>query len=71
MEQKIVYNKESYIKVGNDKIINEKYIKWVRKMNECLEVCTKSNGCNGVIDTHKICKIDNLKSYDKLNKLFE
>jgi hypothetical protein len=64
-------NKISYIKVDNSKIINEKCIKWVKKMDECLEICTKSNGCTGVTDTHKICKIYNLKSYDKLNKLFE
>jgi hypothetical protein len=60
-----------YIKSDDNKIINEKCIKWVKKMDDCLEVCTKSTGCNiknG--DTHQICKIYNLDSYNKLNKYF-
>lgn len=40
-------------------------------MSECLEVCTKSNGCNTGSDTHKICKVYNLDSYNILNKHFE
>ena len=63
--------KNSYIKTDDNKVINEKCIRWVKKMNDCLEVCTKSNGCsaeNG--NTHKICKLNSLDSYNKLNKLF-
>lgn len=60
-----------YIRVENNTIINEQCIKWVQKMGECLEICTKSNGCNNN-NTHKICKnYVNSKSYDKLNKFFE
>lgn len=41
-------------------------------MSECLEVCTKSVGCGeGTSDTHKICRINNLDSYNQLNKYFE
>ena len=72
------YRKETYIKTDDNKIINEKYIRWVKKMSECLEVCSKSNGCYGSGssfsssgDTHKICKINNLESYNKLNIFFE
>ena len=42
-------------------------------MNDCLEVCTKSDGCfidkNGGT-THKICKLNSPDSYAKLNDLF-
>jgi len=65
-------NKDLYFKADDSKVINGKYITWLKKMDECLEVCTKSNGCsieNG--QTHKICKLNNPGSYDKLNKLFE
>jgi hypothetical protein len=62
-------NKNIYIRVDDNKIINEKSIKWVKKMDECLSVCTKSTGCF-VGDAHKICKINNLDSYNKLNKHF-
>lgn len=61
-----------YIRTDDNKIINEKYIRWVKKMSDCLEVCTKSNGCNVENkDTHKICKLNNLHSYNRLNKQFE
>jgi hypothetical protein len=58
----------SYIKTDNNKIINETHIRWVKKLNNCLEVCTKSTGCNirnG--DTHRICKLNTPDSYEKLN----
>ena len=51
-------SKNNYIKVDDNKVINEKCIKWIKKMDECLAVCTKSNGCY-IKDTHKVCKINN------------
>jgi hypothetical protein len=59
-----------YLKVDNNKVINEKYIKWIKKMGDCLEVCTKSNGCYQK-DTHVICRFHTPDSYNKLNGLFE
>jgi hypothetical protein len=65
-------NENSYLKTDNNKIINEKQIRWVKKMSDCLEVCIKSIGCSDKnYDTHKICKVNNLDSYNKLNKFFE
>jgi hypothetical protein len=63
--------KVSYIKTDDNKILNETCIRWVKKMNDCLEVCTKSDGCIAGTDTHKICKLNNILSYTKLNKYFE
>jgi hypothetical protein len=41
-------------------------------MSECLEVFTKLTGCDIIIgNTHKICKMNNQESYNKLNKHFE
>jgi hypothetical protein len=60
-----------YIKTDDNKIINEKQIRWIKKMNDCLEVCTKSHGCFVNVDTHRICKTNNQNSYDKLNIFFE
>ena len=43
-----------------------------KKINECLEVCVKSNGCSLLNNnTHKICKLNNIDSYNKLNRHFE
>ena len=65
-------NKQIFLKTDDNAIINEKYIRWVKKMSDCLEVCSKSTGCNiNNGGTHKICKLNNLDSYNKLNKHFE
>jgi hypothetical protein len=63
-------NKISFIKTDENKIINEKCIRWVQKMDECLYLCTRSDGCKKY-NTHKICKSNNLDSYNKLNVFFE
>lgn len=60
----------SYLKTDESIIINEKHIRWVKKINDCMEVCTKSNGCV-IGNTHKICKLNNENSYNILNKNFE
>ncbi len=61
-----------YLKTDDDKIINERSIKWAKKINECFEVCTKSTGCRALNgDTHKICKMYNPDSYNKLNVHFK
>ena len=59
-----------YLKTDDNKIINEKCILWVKKMNDCLDVCVKSTGCGNHGDTHKICLLNNQESYNKLNKHF-
>jgi hypothetical protein len=62
-----------FLKTDDNTIINEKCIRWVKKMNECLEVCVKSNGCNSMITgtTHRICKANSPKEYDKWARLFD
>ena len=66
-------SKMFYIETDNNIIINEKCIKWVKKMGDCLEICTKSDGCylDSKGDTHKICKLNNINNYNKLNKHFK
>ena len=60
-----VNNQVSYIKTDDNKILNEKCIKWVKKMDECLQICMKTNGCDGIKDTHNICKMHQIKSSRK------
>ena len=64
-------NNVSYLRADGNTIINETCIRWVQKIDDCLHVCSKMTGCdikNG--GTHKICKTNNLDSYNKLNKHF-
>ncbi len=63
-------SKQSYIKSDNNTLINEKCIIWVKNWGECLEVCTNDDD-RLYQNTHKICKSNNLDSYNKLNKYFE
>jgi len=54
-----------YIKVDNNKVINEKCIKWIKKMDECLSsICNKIDEYY-MKDTHTVCKINNSDSYNK------
>jgi predicted nucleic acid-binding Zn ribbon protein len=73
MENNNNHNKTAvYYKTDDNRIIHEKCIRWVKKMNECLEVCIKTSGCYTLgEDTHKICKINTPDSYNKLNQHFE
>ena len=65
-------NQINYIKTDANRLINEQHIRWIEKINECLEVCTKSSGCRYVGgDTHRICKFKSFDSYNKLNQHFE
>jgi len=63
--------KDTYLKTDDNKILNVKHIRWVKKMDDCLEICTKSDGCVAGKSTHRICKLNNVDSYNKLNKYFE
>lgn len=63
--------KNSFVKADDNKVVNEKFIRWIQKIDQCLEVCTKQNGCEIGYGTARVCKSNNPDSYDKLNKLFE
>ena len=65
-------NNNNYIKTDDNKVINEKSIKWIKKMDECLLICTKSTGCiANKSHAHSICKVSNPTSYDFLNQFFK
>ena len=70
---KMENNDNVFLKADDNRIINENCIRWVKKMNDCLEVCMKTTGCdlqsNG--NTLKICKLKSPDSYNRLNKHFE
>ena len=63
--------KTHFIKIDDNTIINEKGILWIKKMENCLEVCAKTTGCQLGFDTHKICKFNTPDGYNNLNVLFK
>lgn len=56
---------ELYMKTDSNIFINKKYIKWIKEINNCLEIYTKSN-CSYSNDTDKICKNNNLEDYNNI-----
>ena len=69
-ESKHKSNVTNYIKMDNNTLVNESAIRWVRKMDECMKICTRSDGCS-LINTHSLCKVTNADSYHYLQRFFE
>ena len=62
----------TFLKTDDNKVLNERHIRWIQKIGECMEVCTRSDGCNvNSNSTNRVCKEYNPTSYEKLNKYFE
>jgi hypothetical protein len=60
-----------FIKTDNDTHINEKNIRWFKKLENKIYFCTKSTGCNlyNLSDCHILTKQDSAyfnKIYDSL-----
>lgn len=65
-------NQNSYIRADDNRIINEACIRWAKKIDECIEICTKSDGCNSLRgNLHRVCKSNNSESYERMIKFFE
>lgn len=62
-------NSDCYIKGDGGMFINSRFINWIKQIDECYNVCTKSGGCYMVDGTHKICKLNNPTGYNKLTEL--
>ena len=72
MDNSIDNNTTTYIKADNNVVVNEKYIRWIKKIDECMNICSKMDGCSiGHSDSLRVCKLYNPSSYNKLNKLFQ
>jgi hypothetical protein len=63
---------KKFIVADDDTIISRKSIIWIKRIEECMYICTKSNGCNSsnLNDTHKVCRINNPTSYNTINNQF-
>ena len=65
-------NTNNFIKADNNIIIHKNAIRWIKKLDECLAICTRSDGCSYKdTSSHKVCKINNQQSYFELLQYFE
>lgn len=62
--------KDIFMLCDGDRLVNIKYIRWIQRLNETMEICTKSTGCSMGKDTIKISKLLHPQSYSKLNVMF-
>ena len=60
---------EKRCKIDESLIIKEKWIRWIKKNAECMNICTKPTGCSDY-DTITICKSTHPTAYDELNRHF-
>ena len=60
-----------YLAADDNRIIHKKYIRWVQKMNDAMEVCCKFDGCTLGKDTIKVSKQKNPQSYSVLETMFQ
>ena len=59
-----------FILCVGDKLINTYHIRWIQRMYETMEICTKHTGCTLGKDTIKVSKLLNPQSYSRLNVMF-
>lgn len=62
MEKK---NNQDLIKIQDGLILNKNQINWIKKVHDCMYICTKDNGSN-LPTSHVICNV-NEKIFEKLN----
>jgi len=58
-------NCQDYIKMEDGLVLNINNIRWIKKVHDCMYICTKDNG-NNVSTSHVICN-----TKDKHEKIFE
>jgi len=69
------FNNENFIKVDGDRILNVNFIRWIKKTDECFNICSRMDGCYSsdksiFINTHSVCKSTNSESHHKILNLF-
>jgi len=59
-----------FILCDGDRLINTNHIRWIQRMYETMEICTKQTGCTLGRDTIKVSKLLHPQSYSRLNMMF-
>ncbi len=68
----IKINNNNFIKIDNNIVINENHIRWMKKYDDCIYICSKYDGCTNVFNKGLLtsCLNNNKENYEKLNKRF-
>lgn len=63
-----------YVKTDNNLLLSSAHIKWVKQMDECMEICADMHYCTAkgpFKNTYSVCKVLNPKSYKNLKDLYD
>lgn len=64
----------NFIKISDDEVINQTAIKWMKKMDECIEICINDD-CgvtfSGYPYTKHVCQFSNKELFNILNRHFD
>ena len=58
----------SFIKTENNVMLNPDYIRLIKKIDDCMLICNQDKCFHS--DVRKVCKIDDLFTYNKLNSMY-
>ena len=61
----------NFLSIDDSILINERCVRWVKKMDECMYVCDKLYGCKDIYETYKICKETNPMNYEVWSQKFQ
>jgi hypothetical protein len=66
-------NCQELIKMEDGLVLNIRNIRWIKKIHNCMYICSKDNG-NNISTSHVICnykdKKENEKTFEKFNIMF-
>ena len=62
---------QKFVKASDNTLISVKHIRWVKKIDRCLEICSKPHGCIIGQDTHQVCQYNNPDAYAWLGQYFQ
>ena len=64
-------NCQELIKMDDGLVLNIRNIRWIKKVHDCMYICSKDNG-NNISTSHVICnsREKNEKTFEKFNIMF-
>jgi hypothetical protein len=59
-----------FLCTDDDIAVNENNIVWVKRIRNCMHICTNTNGCIVKKNTHPVCQDFQPESFARLENLF-
>ena len=63
-------NKPTFIISDSGIAINPNFIRWIKQVDNCMEICTRFDGCMVGTNTIQVCENVNKINFDKIHSDF-